>query len=237
MRHLPNIITLANLFCGCMAIIAIFNAKLEMAGMLVIIAAVLDFLDGFAARMLKAYSDIGKQLDSLADMVTFGVVPGLMLYTIFYMGNASSDLTENQLLIGQHSMLLVTLFSALRLAKFNIDTRQTDYFIGVPTPANTLVVISLAIVLSHDEFGWSSIIYHPFFLIGFALLSSWLMVAEIPLISFKFTSFGFSENKGRYLLLLISLLSLLIFRYAAAPVIVFFYVLLSLIFPPHKKKP
>lgn len=235
MRHLPNLITLANLFCGCLAIIAIFNAKLELAGVLVIIAAVLDFLDGFAARLLKAYSDIGKQLDSLADMVTFGVVPGLMLYTIFYMGNASSDLSENQLLAGQYSMLLVTLFSALRLAKFNIDTRQTDYFIGVPTPANTLVVISFAFILSHDEFGWSPVIYHPLFLIGFAILSSFLMVAEIPLISFKFKSFGFTENKGRYLLLLISVLALLIFRYAAAPVIVLFYVLLSLIFPPQKK--
>lgn len=235
MRHLPNIITLGNLLCGCMAIIAIFNAKLEYAGVLVMIAAVLDFLDGFLARLLKAYSEIGKQLDSLADMVTFGVVPGLMLYTIFYMGAATADYSETALFIGQHTMLLVTLFSALRLAKFNIDTRQTSYFIGVPTPANTLMVISFAFILGKDEFGLSPIIYHPGFLIGFALISSWLLVAEIPLLSLKFKSYDWKSNKGQYLLLIISLLSLVIFRYAAMPVIIIFYVILSLIFPPHKQ--
>lgn len=235
MRHLPNIITLGNLLCGCMAIIAIFNAKLEYAGVLVIIAAVLDFLDGFLARLLKAYSEIGKQLDSLADMVTFGVVPGLMLYTIFYMGAATADYSETALLIGQHIMLLVTLFSALRLAKFNIDTRQTSYFIGVPTPANTLMVISFAFILGKDEFGLSPIIYHPGLLIGFALVSSWLLVAEIPLLSLKFKSYDWKSNKGQYLLLIISLLSLVIFRYAGMPVIIIFYVILSLIFPPNKQ--
>ena len=235
MRHLPNIITLGNLLCGCMAIIAIFNAKLEYAGVLVLIAAVLDFLDGFLARLLKAYSEIGKQLDSLADMVTFGVVPGLMLYTIFYMGAATAAYSETALYIGQHTMLLVTLFSALRLAKFNIDTRQTSYFIGVPTPANTLIVISFAFILGHDEFGLSPIIYHPGFLIGFALVSSWLLVAEIPLLSLKFKSYDWNSNKGQYLLLIIALVSMVLFRYAAMPVIIIFYVILSLIFPPNKQ--
>lgn len=217
-----------------MAIIAIFNAKLELAGVLVVVAAVLDFLDGFAARLLKAYSAIGKQLDSLADMVTFGVVPGLMLYTIFYMGNASSDLPENLLLIGQHSTLLVTLFSALRLAKFNTDTRQTTYFIGVPTPANALMVISFAFILHRDEFGLSPLLYHPLFLVCFSVVSSALLVAELPLLSFKFNTTGFRENKGPYLLLLLSVPALLFFRYAAAPVIVILYVLLSLLFPPQR---
>lgn len=231
MRHLPNLITLANLFCGFLALEAIFHSELEYAGKLVIVAAILDFLDGFAARLLKAYSDIGKQLDSLADMVTFGLVPGVMLYSIFRSENAH-QLSPLYLQIGQYSMLIVTLFSALRLAKFNIDTRQTESFIGLPTPANTLMIISLPYMLSHDEFGLAQIISNPFFLTAFALVSSWLMVAEIPLMSLKFKTFGWNENKGRFLLLLTSVVLLILLRYAAAPVIVIFYVLLSLIFPP-----
>ena len=122
MRHLPNLITLANLFCGFLALEAIFHSELEYAGKLVIVAAILDFLDGFAARLLKAYSDIGKQLDSLADMVTFGLVPGVMLYSIFRSENAH-QLSPLYLQIGQYSMLIVTLFSALRYRdKFVLKT-------------------------------------------------------------------------------------------------------------------
>lgn len=231
MRHLPNLITLANLFCGCMAIVSVFKGDFDTAGILVIVATVLDFLDGFAARMLKAYSDIGKQLDSLADMVTFGVLPGFMLYHIFGREN-SGRMSDELLMAGQYFMLIVTLFSALRLAKFNIDTRQTDSFIGVPTPANTLMVISLGFMLQHDDFGCSGIIGNPIFLTVFAVVSSFLMVAEIPLISLKFKAFGFSENKARYILLLTALILILLLRYAAPPVIIIFYVLLSLIFPP-----
>lgn len=229
MRHLPNIITLGNLLCGCMAIIAIFNAKLEYAGVLVLIAAVLDFLDG-SAHPRPILIGI---LSLAGGYGHFCVVPGLMLYTIFYMGAATADYSETALDIGQHTMLLVTLFSALRLAKFNIDTRQTSYFIGVPTPANTLIVISFAFILGHDEFGLSPMIYHPGFLIGFALVSSRLLVEEIPLLSLKFKSYDWT-NKGQYLLLIIALVSMVLFRYAAMPVIIIFYVILSLIFPPIK---
>ncbi|MFN8155458.1 MAG: CDP-diacylglycerol--serine O-phosphatidyltransferase [Bacteroidia bacterium] len=231
MRHIPNLITLANLLCGCLALEAIFHSDLFTAGILVLIALVLDFMDGFTARMLKAYSEIGKQLDSLADMVTFGVVPGMMLYSIFRHENAHV-LTPFWLMAGQYFMLIVTLFSALRLARFNIDTRQSESFIGVPTPANTLMVISFGFILAHDEFGLTRIIGNPFFLTAFALISSWLMVAEIPLISLKFKTFGITENKARYILLLTSLVCILLLRYAAPPVIIIFYVLLSLIFPP-----
>lgn len=109
MRHLPNLITLANLFCGCMAIVAVLNLEFDTAGILVLVATVLDFLDGFAARMLKAYSEIGKQLDSLADMVTFGVVPGLLLFQLFGMEN-TGRLSPEWLLAGKYLMLIVTLF-------------------------------------------------------------------------------------------------------------------------------
>ncbi len=236
MRHLPNVITLLNLLFGCMAVVAVFNAKLELAAVFVLLSLLADFLDGFVARALKANSDIGKQLDSLADMVSFGLVPGIVLYTVFYMGSSASDADENLLLAGRYFMLLVTLFSALRLAKFNIDARQTSYFIGLPTPANTLMIMSFPLILSHDEFGLSALIYHPVFLLGFSMISAWLLIAEIPLFALKFKTFNFKNNKGPYLLLGISVLLLITCRYAAPPLIIFFYVILSLIFPPHKQE-
>lgn len=235
-HHLPNLMTLANLFCGCMAIVNIFNAKLEMAGAFVAIAAVLDFLDGFVARLLNAGSALGKQLDSLADMVTFGVVPGMTLYTIYFMGSTMRDMDSLWLQAGQYFMFSVTLFSCLRLAKFNIDERQSSYFIGVPTPANTLMVMALPFVLSNDHFGLSAIIYHPLFLVVLAGISSVLMVAEIPLLSLKFKSMGWKENKGIYLLLVLSLAAIWILGFAAAPVIYVFYLILSIIFHPEKMK-
>jgi CDP-diacylglycerol--serine O-phosphatidyltransferase len=236
LRHLPNLMTLANLFCGCMAIVHIFNAKLEMAGAFVAIAAVLDFLDGFAARLFNAGSALGKQLDSLADMVTFGVVPGMTLYTIYFMGSTMRDMDSLWLQAGQYFMFSVTLFSCLRLAKFNIDERQSNYFIGVPTPANTLMVMAFPFILSNDRFGLSPLIYHPLFLAALAGISSLLMVAEIPLLSLKFRSIGWKENKGIYLLLVLSLAAIWIFGFAAAPLIYVFYLILSIIFPPEKLK-
>ena len=236
MRHLPNLMTLANLLCGCMAIVAIFNAKLETAGLLIVIALVLDFLDGFVARALHAYSELGKQLDSLADMVSFGVVPGMMLYTIFFMGSVMSEVNPTLLLAGQYSMFIVTLFSCLRLAKFNLDPRQASYFIGLPTPANTLVVMSFPFILNHDTFGFSSWIYHPVFLVIFMIISSFMLVAEIPLISLKFKSFAWQQNKGPYLLLAGSVILMLTLKYAAPPFIILFYVILSLVFPPTTTK-
>ncbi|MBL7922746.1 MAG: CDP-diacylglycerol--serine O-phosphatidyltransferase [Bacteroidia bacterium] len=234
MRHLPNLITLGNLFCGCLAITSIFNAKLEQAGVFILLALLLDFLDGFAARALKANSALGKQLDSLADMVSFGVVPGMMLYTIFFMGSASSEMNPQLLSAGQHAMFLVTLFSCLRLARFNIDTRQSNHFIGLPTPANTLMIMSFPFILGHDEFGLSPLIYNPLFLLALSLFCSWLLIAEIPLLALKFRSFRWKDNRGQYTLLAFSALLLLFFRYAAPPLIILFYVILSLIFPPEK---
>ncbi len=236
MRHLPNMITLCNLFLGCLAVVAIFNAKLEQAGLFIVGALIADFFDGFAARALKAYSELGKQLDSLADMMSFGLVPGMMLYTLFYMGSSSSDASENVLLAGRCFMFIVPLFSALRLAKFNIDPRQATYFIGLPTPANALVIMSFPFIIGHDEFGLSAFIYHPFFLITYSLVSSLLLIAEIPLLSLKFSSIDFRRNKGVYFLLAGSILLVLFFRYAAVPLIILFYVILSLLLPPDKQK-
>jgi CDP-diacylglycerol---serine O-phosphatidyltransferase len=235
MRHLPNLMTLANLFCGCLAIVSIFGGELTTASIFIFIAALLDFGDGFVARKLNAFSELGKQLDSLADMVSFGVVPGLMLYALFVMGSTRYDFDPTFMMTGQYFMFSVTLFSCLRLALFNIDTRQSTYFIGVPTPANTMMIMSLPFILEGNVFGFEDYIYHPFFLILFAGISSYLLVAEIPLLALKFKSFAWNVNKGPYLLLIVSALSILLLKFAAAPIILIFYVILSLIFPPNKK--
>lgn len=234
LRQLPNLMTLANLFCGCLAIVNIFNAKLETAAVLVLIAALLDFLDGFVARMLNAGSSLGKQLDSLADMVTFGVVPGMTLYTIYFMGSTMRDMDSLWLHAGQYYMFIVTIFSCVRLARFNIDERQTSFFIGVPTPANALMVMSLPFILSNDRFGLSHLLYNPLFLVVLASLSAFLMVAAIPLLSLKISSSGFAQNRGLIILILLSIVSVVIFRYAAVPLIYVFYLILSLLFPPQK---
>lgn len=235
MRHLPNLMTLGNLFCGCLAIASIFRGELTTASTFIFIAAALDFGDGFVARKFNAFSELGKQLDSLADMVSFGVVPGLMLYTLFVVGAPNYPYDATFLLIGQYFMFMVTIFSCLRLALFNIDTRQSSYFIGVPTPANTLMITSIPFILANDSWGLSAFIYHPFFLIAFAGISSYLLVAEIPLLALKFKSFSWKVNKGQYLLLIMSVLAIILLKFAAAPIILIFYVILSLIFPPTKK--
>lgn len=239
MKHLPNLITLLNLLCGCAAIIEISENRPEHAGILVLLAMVFDFADGLVARLIGAYSDIGKQLDSLADVVSFGVVPGMILFDIFQENAVTGKYIDMGLPyagFAPYLMFLVTLFSALRLAKFNVDTRQSQSFIGLPTPANTLMIVSFIFILKNDEFGLGSVLLNPVFLMVFALLSSWLLVAEIPLFSLKFKSLVFSENKGPYLLILICIPCLLLLRFAAAPVIISFYLILSLIYPPSSAK-
>ena len=203
--------------------------------MFIFIAALLDFGDGFVARKFNAYSELGQQLDSLADMVSFGLVPGLMLYVIFVMGSTKFDFDPTLMMMGQYFMFMVTIFSCLRLAMFNIDTRQSSYFIGVPTPANTLMIICIPFILESNTLGLSQYIYHPLFLVVFAATSSYLLVAEIPLLALKFKSFAWNVNKGVYLLLIVSILCIILLKFVAAPIILLFYVILSLIFPPHKK--
>ena len=162
-KHIPNAITCGNLFCGCLAIVSALRGNLVLSAYLVGIAAVLDFFDGFTARLLKVGGEMGKQLDSLADMVTFGVVPGIVLFQLMSATTlcdkptvCTSDIVTYEkstvLLannIDSYWLLLsffITIFSALRLAKFNIDTRQTDSFIGVPTPANTILICSIPLI-------------------------------------------------------------------------------------------
>lgn len=236
-KHIPNIITLLNLFCGCLAVIFAVNDNLFMAAVFVVFGIVFDFFDGFAARLLNVKSELGLQLDSLADMVTSGIVPGIVLFKLFErtVGDFPVDLSlsSNDWGSGDVSYLplfglLVTLASCYRLAKFNIDTRQTDSFIGLPTPANTLLVLSLPLILMTDDFPFvNDLILNEWFLVGFTLVCSYLLNAELPLFSLKMKTFGFKENAMRYSFLAVSVVLLILLQYIAIPLIILLYIILS----------
>jgi CDP-diacylglycerol--serine O-phosphatidyltransferase len=224
-QHIPNAITCGNLLSGCMGIVFAFNQNLVWAAYAIFIAAILDFFDGMFARLLKAYSEIGKELDSLADVVSFGVLPAVIIYQLFL----QSPQIEGFSLYLNYSAFLIAVFSALRLAKFNVDTRQAENFIGLPTPANAMLVASFPLILQNANNFFSAYILNPFFLLCFVLIMSALLVAELPLISLKFKSLGFSENIYRYLLIILSLVCIVIFKFAAIPAIIIIYVALSVI--------
>jgi CDP-diacylglycerol--serine O-phosphatidyltransferase len=240
-KYIPNIFTCMNLFCGCIAVIMIFRYHpnndpdndlhfLERAAYLVFLAAFFDFLDGLFARILKVHSDMGLQLDSLADMVTFGFVPGAIMYQLLKMSDPSLIYAnENFLRIFQFFPFIITIFSALRLAKFNIDERQTDSFIGLPTPANTLLIVALPLILQHDTFHLTGLIRNPYFIVILSVLMSYLLVAEIPLFSLKFKNFGWKQNRYQYVLLTSAIILLSVFFFVAIPLIIFFYVFLSIL--------
>ncbi|WP_035756708.1 CDP-diacylglycerol--serine O-phosphatidyltransferase [Hugenholtzia roseola] len=217
-RHIPNFLTSCNLFSGCVGIVFCFSDRLLWACWAIVLAALFDFLDGFVARLLGVSSPIGKELDSLADCVTFGVLPATIIFVLL------KGLTPDPYL--PFSAFLLAVFSALRLAKFNIDTRQSDAFIGVPTPANALLIGSLPLIMTHQaEFA-------PYFLrlevlLPFIVLMSYLLVAELPLFALKFKNYAWAGNQIRYIFLLLALLLLLSLQYLAVPIVIALYVVLS----------
>jgi len=222
-KHLPNAVTCLNLLCGCLALTNIFAGKLEIGAYFVAVAALADFLDGLVARALRVSSAIGKDLDSLADMVSFGVVPGAIFFELLMRSVKSGGLPEWVPYIG----FLVSIFSALRLAKFNNDTRQTTSFIGLPTPACTLVVASLPLILAYDQYGLSGFILNPWLLLGLTVLLSGLLVAELPLFALKFKNLRWADNRRRFMFLLLAAGLVLVLKAAAVPLVVLLYVLLS----------
>ncbi|HXI00671.1 MAG TPA: CDP-diacylglycerol--serine O-phosphatidyltransferase [Sphingobacteriaceae bacterium] len=224
-HHIPNAITCLNLFSGCVGIVFAFQGRLDYSAYAIFIAAILDFADGLVARALKAYSDIGKELDSLADMVSFGVLPSVIIYQLFLQAPQIATISPYLNL----SAFLIAIFSALRLAKFNTDIRQTENFLGLPTPANALLVASLPLILTQGNFFLTSYILNPFFLFLFSLGMGILLVVEIPLMSLKFKTYKISDNMLRYALILSALLLILIFKFAAIPIIIFIYFILSII--------
>ena len=233
-RHLPNFITSLNLLSGSIAIVMAFEGNLTLSSYFIGIAVVFDFFDGFLARLLKAYSDIGKELDSLADIVSFGVAPAVILYQLLKLSlnidklPLSFDITTLVDIVVLLSALLITVFSALRLAKFNVDTRQKDSFIGLPTPASAILIASLPVIMyNSDNFLIKQVILSIYFLVPLIISLSFLLVAEFPMFSLKFKSINFTNNKIPYIFIGISVILLIILQYLAIPIIILFYIILS----------
>ena len=229
-HFVPNTITCLNLFCGCISVISSFNGALETAAYFIFAAAVFDFLDGFAARWLQAYSAIGKELDSLADVVSFGVAPASIMYALLWTAAENQGFTMEAYSGGWWIAALafvLAVYSALRLAKFNIDTRQTDSFIGLPTPANALFICSLAFISSGNHL-LSVLTGDPYFLLAVVVVFSQLLVSELPLFSLKFKSFDWKSNQIRYLFITVSAIILVIFHWSGLALVILVYVILSI---------
>ena len=243
-KHIPNLITLLNLFCGCIAIFFAVHGMFEMVAVFVFLGIVFDFFDGFAARLLNVKSELGLQLDSLADMVTSGVVPGIVMFKMLEMASTggwsagfgvddSGTMLWRSFKVSASGLvplfgLVITLASAYRLAKFNIDENQTDSFIGLPTPANTLLIISLPLILLyHNNDILNSIILNQWFLIGLTILSAYLLNSKLKLFALKFKNWNFQDNAIRYLFIIVSMLCLATLKYLAIPAIIALYILLS----------
>lgn len=223
-KHIPNIITLINLFCGCIAVVFVGENQFEMAFLFVSLGIFFDFFDGFFARLFNVSGPLGLQLDSLADMVTSGVVPGFVMYNMFV--NSGHEFGTSTLIpfLG----FIITLGSCYRLANFNIDTNQTDSFIGLPTPANALFILSLPLVVKFsNSLVILEILTNQSILLLITLCSAYILNAKIPLFSLKIKKFNWKENALQIGFLLISTLLLLLLQYLAIPLIIITYVLLS----------
>ncbi len=239
-KHIPNFITSLNLLSGCFALVFAFSGELWIASLLIGLGAFFDFIDGAAARMLKVSDGIGKELDSLADVVTFGLVPGVLVFQLMNLDLQVPGPRLSNYPVLAFTAFLVPVFSALRLARFNVDTRQKEVFYGLPTPASALFLGSLPLVLIQDSlpFGLSisslqTLITNFYVLLSLTVLISWLMVSDIRLFSLKFRSLSWKENRPRYVLLLLAAALLLMFRYAGIPLGIVLYVLLSIFSKEH----
>lgn len=227
-KHIPNLITLGNLLSGTIAVIFAVNNDFVSAAIFVVLGIILDFFDGFAARLLGVTGELGKQLDSLADMVTSGVVPGIVMLKLLGDVETNFNISEPSALI-PYLGLILTLAACYRLAKFNLDTRQTDSFIGVPTPAMALFVLSLPLIpMYSDNQFFIDIAKNNYFLIAVTLGLSYLMNAELPLFSLKFKTFSFSENKLKYFFMLLAGMLIFTLEVIAVPLVILVYVLLSM---------
>lgn len=249
-QNLPNILTLFNLFLGCMGVVYLFNdhmvimtgkqeffidmGLINLACYCVMLAGVVDFFDGFVARALKVESELGKQLDSLADVVTFGLVPGLIMYQLLARAYYAHYNAFDYPILYFSAGFLLTIFAAVRLAKFNIDPRQKTGFLGLPTPAMAMIIVSLPPMILRNELGIVSTMQNHWVLLGLIILLSYLMMSEIPMLSLKFKSFGWQENQWVYGLILLCVLvgfaGIFIFHvlFAIIPILLFLYIIISI---------
>jgi CDP-diacylglycerol---serine O-phosphatidyltransferase len=228
LKHVPNAMTCGNLLCGCLGILFCMRGDLTTAAWLIVLAGILDFGDGFVARAVGASGPFGKELDSLADVVTFGVLPSFIIYTLltplaFTFGGEPAWVQQVPVV-----SFAIAICGALRLARFNIDTRQTDQFLGLPIPANALVIASYPMIVAMQP-QYAGIVTNPVFLYGSIIVLSLLMVSELPLMAFKFKSFAWAANKVKYSFLLAAVVLLVVLQFAAIPLIILLYILLSLI--------
>jgi CDP-diacylglycerol--serine O-phosphatidyltransferase len=209
--------TCGNLLCGCIGLVMTLRGQADTAAWLILLAGVLDFGDGFVARLVHVSGPFGKELDSLADVVTFGVLPATMIFQeLWSLGLENSS----------YLAYLIAVLSALRLANFNIDTRQSEQFIGLPVPANTILIAAFPL-MSHYQPQFAFLWHNPIILY-FLVVFSFMLVAELPLLAFKFKSFGWRENRIKFIFLILSAFLLLFLQFAAVPLIIFLYILISL---------
>lgn len=249
MKQIPNLFTLLNLVFGCIAIVFILQTgekivligqdgysvvslpeKIAIASFFILAAAVVDFLDGFVARLFKSVSAMGKQLDSLADVVSFGVAPGLIMYQLLRITYAQQ---ENGLDVSIGWLLpafLIPCAAAWRLARFNIDATQQYSFKGLPAPAAGLFIASLPLIIWYKSFGVQELLINKWILYIIILIVSFLMVSTLPMMGMKFKDFSVKNNLPKYLLVLIAIVAAVIFNWLAVPVVLLAYVLLSLLF-------
>lgn len=239
-RYIPNFLTLLNLFSGCVATVFAVLNHLELAALFVFIGIFFDFFDGLTARLLNVQSEIGVQLDSLADMITSGLVPGIVMFQLLQMAetggwNLGFFGHETEMTMLPFFGFIITLASAYRLAKFNVDENQVSSFIGLPTPANSLFILSLPLILLyHNSNELNGIILNQWFLMGLTLVSAYLLNSRIKLFALKFDNWSFKDNAVRYLFLIGSLVMLITLKFLAVPLIVLFYILASLLAPNYK---
>jgi CDP-diacylglycerol--serine O-phosphatidyltransferase len=229
-RNLPNALTCGNLLCGCVGVVEAFHNNLVISCILIGVALIFDFFDGFLARLLKVSSAIGKDLDSLADMVTFGLLPAIIVYQLLM--QSIPDLFG---IWKAYPAFIIAVFSALRLAKFNNDPRQSDSFIGLPTPANAMLIASLPVILLTEAPFWKDIIVNTTNLLILSVVMSFLLVMEMPLIALKFKHFGWKGNEFRFILITMTIVLILAFKILAVPAIIILYILLSVVHNLTKK--
>jgi CDP-diacylglycerol--serine O-phosphatidyltransferase len=227
--QIPNLVTLLNLICGSIAIIMVFSGRMSLASWLIILAAFFDFIDGFVARMLNARSEIGANLDSLADVVSFGLAPSLIIFKLFPDPSIYRVFPGIMALV-PYLALLIAVAGAFRLAKFNSDPGQADVFKGLPIPATGLFIASLPLILEQSlNPGWmEGLIRNPITLILIITSLSGLMISSIPMMSLKFKNIKWNENANRIILILSFPCMFLFLRFAAIPLVIMLYILLSI---------
>ncbi len=246
-RFIPNFVTLLNMLCGSIAVIFAVHNNFVMTAFFVFLGIFFDFFDGLLARKLNVQSELGVQLDSLADMITSGLVPGIIMFKLISLVSDQPDFAElphewnsifhwNGFKLAPLALvgLFITLASGFRLAKFNIDEDQQTYFKGLPTPANTLLILSLPLIIEFQNSDFiNSIILNKWFLVGLTFLSCYLLNSNIKLFALKFKDYSFKANSIRYLFIILSIVLLVVLQFAAIPLIILLYIILSLLNKKH----